>query len=58
MGWTPLVELKEIVQKEGLDVRIVGKLEFYQPLSSVKDRGALRFVYQLSSLAKIDDFDD
>lgn len=44
VGWTPLVELKEIVQKEGLDVRIVGKLEFYQPLSSVKDRGALRMI--------------
>ncbi|KAM0944729.1 putative cysteine synthase [Dioscorea sansibarensis] len=44
VGWTPLVELKEIVQKEGLDVRIVGKLEFYQPLSSVKDRTALRMI--------------
>ncbi|KAM0944727.1 putative cysteine synthase [Dioscorea sansibarensis] len=44
VGWTPLVELKQIVLKEGLDVRIVGKLEFYQPLSSIKDRSALRMI--------------
>lgn len=44
MGWTPLVELKHIVQNEGLDIRIVGKLESYQPLSSIKDRSALRYV--------------
>ncbi|KAH7681978.1 Cysteine synthase protein [Dioscorea alata] len=44
VGWTPLVELKHIVQNEKLDVRIVGKLESYQPLSSIKDRSALRMI--------------
>ncbi|XP_078176787.1 cysteine synthase, chloroplastic/chromoplastic-like isoform X2 [Carex rostrata] len=44
IGWTPLVELKKIAQKDGLDVRLVAKLEFYQPLSSVKDRSALRMI--------------
>ncbi|KAJ4808602.1 Cysteine synthase [Rhynchospora pubera] len=44
IGWTPLVELKKIVQKDGLDVRLVGKMECYQPLSSVKDRSALRML--------------
>ncbi|KAJ0986928.1 hypothetical protein J5N97_005284 [Dioscorea zingiberensis] len=44
VGWTPLVELKQIVKVEGLDVRIVGKIESYQPLSSIKDRNALRSI--------------
>ncbi|KAF3333415.1 Cysteine synthase [Carex littledalei] len=44
IGWTPLVELKKITQKVGLDARLVAKLEFYQPLSSVKDRSALRMI--------------
>ncbi|KAJ4789094.1 Cysteine synthase [Rhynchospora pubera] len=44
IGWTPLVELKKIADKDGLDARLVAKLEFYQPLSSVKDRSALRMI--------------
>ncbi|MQL79413.1 hypothetical protein Taro_011857, partial [Colocasia esculenta] len=44
IGWTPLVELKRVVEKEGVDVRLVAKLETYQPLSSVKDRTALRMI--------------
>ncbi|KAK1264826.1 Cysteine synthase [Acorus gramineus] len=44
IGWTPLIELKRIVEKEELAVRLVGKLESYQPLSSVKDRSALRMI--------------
>ncbi|KAF8697594.1 hypothetical protein HU200_035780 [Digitaria exilis] len=44
VGWTPLVELKRIVEKDDVNARIVGKLEFYQPLCSVKDRGALRMI--------------
>ncbi|CAL5036785.1 unnamed protein product [Urochloa decumbens] len=44
VGWTPLVELKRIAEKDGINARIVGKLEFYQPLCSIKDRGALRMI--------------
>ncbi|KQK19851.1 hypothetical protein BRADI_1g50832v3 [Brachypodium distachyon] len=44
IGWTPLIELKRIGAKEGLDARIVGKMEAYQPLCSVKDRSALRMI--------------
>ncbi|KAJ4789095.1 Cysteine synthase [Rhynchospora pubera] len=44
IGWTPLVELKKISEKDGLDARLVAKLDFYQPLSSVKDRSALRMI--------------
>ena len=42
IGWTPLIELKRITGKDGVDARIVGKVEAYQPLCSVKDRSALR----------------
>jgi cysteine synthase A len=42
IGWTPLIELKRIASKDGVDARIVGKMEAYQPLCSVKDRCALR----------------
>ncbi|KAJ6832403.1 bifunctional cystathionine gamma-lyase/cysteine synthase-like [Iris pallida] len=44
VGWTPLIELKRIVEKDGVDARLVGKIESYQPLSSVKDRSALRMI--------------
>lgn len=44
IGWTPLVELKRIAAKEGVGARIVGKVEAYQPLCSVKDRSALRMI--------------
>jgi len=42
IGWTPLIELKNIAKKDGIYARLIGKIEPYQPLSSVKDRSALR----------------
>ena len=36
IGNTPLVRLKRVTQ--GIDAEIVGKCEFFNPLSSVKDR--------------------
>ncbi|TVU33145.1 hypothetical protein EJB05_24931 [Eragrostis curvula] len=44
IGWTPLLELKNIATKDGIDARLIGKIEPYQPLSSVKDRSALRLI--------------
>uniref|UniRef100_A0A8R7UFN1 Tryptophan synthase beta chain-like PALP domain-containing protein n=2 Tax=Triticum urartu TaxID=4572 RepID=A0A8R7UFN1_TRIUA len=44
IGWTPLIELRRIAGKEGVGARIVGKIEAYQPLCSVKDRSALRMI--------------
>ncbi|CAN6172538.1 unnamed protein product [Urochloa humidicola] len=44
IGWTPLIELKRIASKDGIDARIIGKMEAYQPLCSVKDRSALRMI--------------
>lgn len=49
IGWTPLVELKRITSKAGIDARIVGKIEAYQPLCSIKDRSALRHHLFLSA---------
>ncbi|KAM0876469.1 hypothetical protein ACQ4PT_036157 [Festuca glaucescens] len=44
IGWTPLVEMKNIAKKDGIKARLVGKMEAYQPLCSVKDRSALRMI--------------
>ncbi|XP_047083096.1 cysteine synthase-like isoform X1 [Lolium rigidum] len=44
IGWTPLVEMKNIAKKDGVKARLVGKMEAYQPLCSVKDRSALRMI--------------
>ncbi|XP_078432021.1 bifunctional cystathionine gamma-lyase/cysteine synthase-like [Wolffia australiana] len=44
IGWTPLVELNRVAEKDGVEARLVAKLEMYQPLSSIKDRAALRMM--------------
>lgn len=44
IGWTPLIEMKNIAKKDGVEARLVGKMEAYQPLCSVKDRSALRMI--------------
>ena len=38
IGNTPLVELKRIAKEKGVKARILAKLEFFNPISSVKDR--------------------
>jgi cysteine synthase A len=38
VGKTPLVELKQIELSEGLEAKIVAKLEYFNPAGSVKDR--------------------
>lgn len=40
IGGTPLLELKGIERKHGLGARILGKLEYFNPAGSVKDRVA------------------
>lgn len=44
IGHTPLVKLNGIAQKHGALATIYAKLEFFNPLSSVKDRIALSMV--------------
>lgn len=38
IGGTPLLELVHIEKEEGLEARILGKLEYFNPAGSVKDR--------------------
>ena len=38
IGKTPLLELTNIEKEEGLEVRILAKLEYFNPAGSVKDR--------------------
>ena len=38
IGGTPLLELKHIEQSENLTARVLGKLEYFNPAGSVKDR--------------------
>ena len=44
IGNTQLVELKQIEEKEGLDSRVVAKVEFFNPAGSVKDRIAKKMI--------------
>ena len=38
VGHTPLLELKRIEEAHGTNARILGKLEYYNPAGSIKDR--------------------
>ncbi len=38
VGDTPLVELKRLAREKGVKARILAKLEFFNPIASVKDR--------------------
>ena len=38
IGKTPLLELVHLEQSEGLEAKIIGKLEYFNPAGSVKDR--------------------
>ena len=38
IGKTPLLELTHIEQEEGLEAKVLGKLEYFNPAGSVKDR--------------------
>ena len=44
IGGTPLVRLKKLAAEAGVKADIVGKLEFFNPLASVKDRIGLAMI--------------
>lgn len=44
IGNTPLLRLGGIMEREGLNATLLGKLEFYNPAGSVKDRVALSMI--------------
>jgi cysteine synthase A len=44
IGNTPLLELGNYAQSHGVEARIIGKLEYFNPLGSVKDRIAFAMI--------------
>lgn len=53
IGGTPLVELKRIKQELGLKANIFGKIEFFNPAGSVKDRIGKAMIDKLEKQGKI-----
>lgn len=54
IGATPLIRLPRIKQRYKVKADIIGKCEFYNPLSSVKDRIGLAMIEALEAKGKID----
>ena len=53
IGDTPLVALDRIAKEKGVVARLAGKLEFFNPLSSVKDRIGVAMIDALEAQGKI-----
>lgn len=53
VGDTPLVELSKLAEKHGAKARILAKLEFFNPLASVKDRIGVAMIDDLEAQGKL-----
>jgi len=53
IGSTPLVRFKRLAAEQGVDADILGKLEFFNPLASVKDRIGLSMVEDAEAAGKL-----
>ncbi|MEQ9814463.1 MAG: cysteine synthase A [Azospirillaceae bacterium] len=53
IGATPLVRLPRLTQKFGVEAEVLAKLEFFNPLSSVKDRIGRAMIEALESEGRI-----
>ncbi len=53
IGKTPLLELRNIEKKYGLESRIIAKLEFFNPAGSVKDRVAKKMIDDAEKSGKL-----
>ena len=53
IGKTPLLELVHIQKDEGLEARILGKLEYFNPAGSVKDRIAKAMIDDAEASGKL-----
>ena len=53
IGRTPLLELSHIEQAEGLEAKILAKLEYFNPAGSVKDRIAKAMIEQAEKDGKL-----
>lgn len=54
IGDTPLVWLNRIEQKHGLKAHLLAKLEFFNPIGSVKDRIGVNMIDALEAQGRID----
>ncbi|MBP3467887.1 MAG: cysteine synthase, partial [Lachnospiraceae bacterium] len=46
VGNTPLLDLRNYTKENNLKARILGKIEYYNPNLSIKDRTALSMIEQ------------
>ncbi|WP_075214283.1 cysteine synthase A [Mongoliimonas terrestris] len=53
IGDTPLVRLDKIAKEKGVGARLVGKLEFFNPIASVKDRIGVAMIEALEAEGRI-----
>ena len=53
IGDTPLVRLDKFAAEKGIKAKLVGKLEFFNPIASVKDRIGVAMVDALEAAGKI-----
>lgn len=54
VGNTPLMELNNFISHNKLNTKIIGKLEYFNPTSSIKDRAALNMLKSAINSGKID----
>ncbi|MCG8593890.1 MAG: cysteine synthase A [Kiloniellales bacterium] len=53
IGATPLVRLDKLAASHGVEAELVGKCEFFNPLSSVKDRIGLAMIEDLEARGRL-----
>lgn len=53
IGGTPLVRLSRVMADAGVEAEICGKLEFFNPIASVKDRIGVAMIEDLEAQGKI-----
>jgi cysteine synthase len=53
IGDTPLVAMDRIAREKGIGARLLGKLEFFNPIGSVKDRIGVSMIDALEAQGKI-----
>ena len=53
VGHTPLVEFVNYEKELGLNAHLLGKLEYFNPSGSVKDRAALNMILEAEKSGKL-----
>ena len=53
IGDTPLVGMDQLAREKGVGARLLAKLEFFNPISSVKDRIGVSMIDALEAQGKI-----